>query len=151
MLERPVDMLGGVIAGHASGHGRRELGPGPRPVQQLQEAAAGCVGDPHQLMVEGAELARGIAADLVAKPVDADELDRALTPLKQQLMRMSSGNMFWMRLVDGGTTDPARIAAVETLAKDFALTTPAEIQALAIKYLRPERDWTFKVVPVATK
>jgi zinc protease len=95
------------------------------------------------------QLARGIAADLIAKPIDADELDRALTPIKQQLIRQSSGNMFWMRLVEGGTYDPARIAAVGTLARDIATTSPAEVQALAAKYLRPDRDWTMIVVPEA--
>lgn len=97
------------------------------------------------------KLARGIAADLAAKPVDNDELDRALTPLKQQLMRASSGNSFWMQLVDGGTTDPKRIDAVNTLGQDFALTTPAEIQALAVKYLRPDKDWTMAVMPTPGK
>ncbi|UZK64777.1 M16 family metallopeptidase [Sphingomonas sp. M1-B02] len=92
-------------------------------------------------------LARGIAADMIAKPIDADELNRALTPIKQQLIRQSSGNMFWMRQVEGGSGDPARIAAVETLPRDVALTTPLEIQALAAKYLRPDRDWTMVVVP----
>lgn len=95
------------------------------------------------------KLARDIAADLVAKPVDADELTRALTPIKQQLIRQSSGNMFWMRLVEGGSHDPARIAAVNTLARDIASTSPMEIQALAQKYLRPDRDWTMMVVPGA--
>lgn len=93
------------------------------------------------------QLARGIAADLATKPIDADELNRALTPLKQQLLRMSSGNMFWMNLVEGGTQDPARIAGMRSLARDYAATTPAELQALAAKYLRPEKDWTMVVVP----
>jgi zinc protease len=93
------------------------------------------------------QLARGIAADLVAKPIEADELNRALTPIKQQLIRQSSGNMFWMRLVEGGAYDPLRVAAVDTLARDIALTSPAELQALAQKYLRPDRDWSMVVVP----
>jgi zinc protease len=93
------------------------------------------------------QLARGIAADLVAKPIDADELNRALTPLKQQIIRQSSGNMFWMKLVEGGSYDPARIAAVKTLAPDIGRVTPAELQGLAAKYLRPDRDWSLMVVP----
>jgi zinc protease len=92
-------------------------------------------------------LVRGIAADLVAKPIEADELNRAITPLKQQILRMSSGNMFWMRLVEGGSYDQARIDAVETLAKDYSLVTPTDVQALAQKYLRPDRDWSLQVVP----
>lgn len=95
------------------------------------------------------QLARGIAADLVAKPIDADELNRALTPIKQQLIRQSSGNMFWMRLVEGGSYDPVRIASVETLARDIGGTTVAEVQALAAKYLRPDKDWSMIVVPEA--
>jgi zinc protease len=93
------------------------------------------------------KLAREIAADLVAKPIDADELNRALTPLKQQIIRASTGNPFWMKLVEGGSFDPARIAGVDTLAPDIVLTTPAEIQALAVKYLRPDKDWTMVVLP----
>jgi zinc protease len=96
------------------------------------------------------KLARDIAADLVAKPIDADELNRALTPLKQQLLRMSSGNMFWMSLVEGGTQDPARIAGMRSLARDYAATTPAELQALAAKYLRQDKDWTMVVLPEKT-
>ncbi|WP_448662127.1 M16 family metallopeptidase [Sphingomonas sp. CJ20] len=93
------------------------------------------------------QLSRGIAADLVAKPIDADELTRALTPLKQMIIRQSSGNMFWMRLVEGGSFDPAILASVETLARDYAQVTPAELQALAAKYLRPDKDWTLAIVP----
>lgn len=93
------------------------------------------------------KLARDIAADLVAKPLDADELNRALTPLKQQIIRSSSGNMFWMKLVEGGSVDPARIAGVTSLPLDIGRITPEEVQALAAKYLRPERDWTMIVLP----
>jgi zinc protease len=97
------------------------------------------------------ELTRRIAADLVANPITQDELDRALEPLKSLLMRRSSGNMFWMQLMEGGANDPLRIAAVENLGRDIALTTPAEIQALAVKYLVPAKDWTMVVVPEAEK
>ncbi|MBB5710049.1 M16 family metallopeptidase [Sphingomonas xinjiangensis] len=93
------------------------------------------------------KLSRDIAADLVAKPIDADELERAVAPLKQQILRASSGNMFWMRLVAGGSYDPAIVQGVQTLAQDYSRVTPADIQALAVKYLRPEKDWTMIVVP----
>ncbi len=93
------------------------------------------------------KLAREIAADLVAAPLSQDELDRALTPLKQLIIRRSTGNMFWMQLVEGGSADPARIESVKTLARDIALVRPEDIQALAMKYLRPDRDWTLVVLP----
>jgi len=96
-------------------------------------------------------LTRSIAADLVAKPISQDELDRAVNPLRQTLIRRSSGNMFWMQLVEGGSFDPARIAAVDSLASDYSYTTPAEVQALAVKYLVPGKDWSMVVVPEAAK
>jgi zinc protease len=92
-------------------------------------------------------LARGIAADLVAKPIDSDELNRALTPFKSMIIRASTGNPFWMKLMEGGSFDPARIEGVNTLARDISYTTPAELQALAVKYLKPETDWTMVVLP----
>ncbi|MBR0552614.1 M16 family metallopeptidase [Stakelama marina] len=92
-------------------------------------------------------LARGIAADLAANPVSQDELDRAIKPLKQLVIRMSTGNIFWMDQTKGGSTDPRRIAAIDTLPTDIVQTTPAEIQALAAKYLRPDKDWSMIVLP----
>lgn len=92
-------------------------------------------------------LARGIAADLAARPIEQDELDRALTPLKQMVIRRSSGNMFWLSLAQGGAYDPKRIAAISTLGPDYGRTSPAELQALAAKYLDPAKDWTMVVLP----
>lgn len=97
------------------------------------------------------ELTRSIAADLVAHPVSADELSRAVEPLKQTIIRRSSGNMFWMQLVEGGAFDPRRIDAVDSLGRDLVYTTPAELQALAAKYLVPSKDWTMVVVPETAK
>ncbi len=93
------------------------------------------------------QLARGIAADLVANPISQDELERAINPLKSLMLRRSSGNMFWMQLMEGGGGDPLRIAGVRTLGQDFSYSTPAEMQALAVKYLVPAKDWTMVVLP----
>lgn len=95
------------------------------------------------------QLTREIAADLVANPISFDEMRRALVPLTQLIIRRSSGNMFWMLLVEGGSGDPMRIDAIRTLAPDYAKTTPFELQELARKYLTPDRDWTMVVLPEA--
>jgi len=42
------------------------------------------------------KLSREIAAELVAKPVDEDELKRTIGPMQQSIMRQSTGNQFWM-------------------------------------------------------
>ncbi|HTG38883.1 M16 family metallopeptidase, partial [Sphingomonas sp.] len=93
------------------------------------------------------QLAREIAADLVTTPVAEDELRRAQLPVAQNWIRMSSGNTFWMMQTGGGTRDPKRLAGIATLPQDLGRMAPAELQALAAKYLRPERDWTMAVVP----
>ncbi len=95
------------------------------------------------------KVAREIAADLIAKPIELDELRRALVPTVQLISRRSSGNPFWMQQTEGGTNDPRRLAAVNTLGPDYGRTGPEELQALAIKYLSPEKDWTMVVLPEA--
>ncbi|WP_294322070.1 M16 family metallopeptidase [uncultured Sphingomonas sp.] len=93
------------------------------------------------------DLARELAADLVRTPVPEDELDRAKLPVIQMIARMSSGNMFWMNQTQGGTRDPARLAAIPGIINDIRGTTPAELQALAAKYLVPAKDWSMQVLP----
>ncbi len=95
------------------------------------------------------KVAREIAADLIAKPIELDELRRALVPTVQLISRRSSGNPFWMQQTEGGTNDPRRLAAVNTLGPDYGRTGPEELQALAIKYLSPEKDWSMVVLPEA--
>ncbi len=95
------------------------------------------------------KLSREIAAELVAKPVDEDELKRTIGPMQQAIMRQSTGNQFWMNQLDGAVYDPARIVALTHLYSDISTMTAAQLQETAAKYLRPERDWTMQVVPKA--
>ena len=94
-------------------------------------------------------LSREIAADLAARPVSADELDRIVKPMREQLLRATTSSAFWLGQLGGGTYDPRRIAAIRTLGSDLIGTTPADIQSLAARYLRPDADWTLAVVPKA--
>ena len=93
------------------------------------------------------QLSREIAADLAARPIPADELQRIMRPMAQYIVRASSGNQFWLQQLGGATFDPKRIEATRTLAQDFVTITPEQLQAVAAKYLRPEKDWTLEVVP----
>ena len=92
-------------------------------------------------------LSREIAADLVANPVSDDELKRAVVPYDELIARISSGNTFWFTQLEGGTIDPRRIEALKSIRSDVRSTTPALLQQLAAKYLRPEVDWTMAVLP----
>ncbi len=93
------------------------------------------------------EITREIAADLAKTPLGEDEMRRIMAPLQQQILRASTGNTFWLSQMRGGTFDPARIAATDRVAQDYQSITPADIQALAQKYLRADKDWSMVVLP----
>ena len=93
------------------------------------------------------KLSREIAAELVAKPVEQDELNRAIGPMMQYLARASSGNQFWLIQTSGGAFDPNRLAGARSLVSDYMTITPATLQATAAKYLQPSKDWTLVVMP----
>ena len=92
-------------------------------------------------------LSREIAADLAAKPVSPDELARTVQPMHQQLLRASTSSQFWLSQWGGGAFDQRRILAVRSIGADVLGATPADIQALAARYLRPDLDWTLAVLP----
>ena len=91
--------------------------------------------------------AEEIANDLVAKPVSDDELNLVTEPLKQALTRATSSSAFFMYLLEGATTNPAKYRNVRSVLKDYTVTTPAEMQALAVKYFAPGKSWRVAVIP----
>ncbi len=93
------------------------------------------------------QTARQIAAELVSTPIGKDELQRIMLPMAQYLIRASTANQFWLRQLSGASTDPRRIEATKAIGSDFASITPEQLQQVAAKYLRPDRDWTMEVVP----
>ncbi|RYM12577.1 MULTISPECIES: M16 family metallopeptidase [Sphingobium] len=87
------------------------------------------------------------AADLAKTPVSADELQRAVAPMRQLLMRASTGNAFWMNQMEGATHDARYVEAMKTMSSDLLTVTPAQLQALAAKYLVPGKSWSTVVLP----
>ena len=92
-------------------------------------------------------MSREIAADLAKTPIADDELQRVLRPMTQYILRASSGNQFWLGQLGGGAFDERRVEATRRIAEDYVTITPAQLQETAAKYLRPDRDWTFAVLP----
>jgi len=87
------------------------------------------------------------AADLAKTPVSDDELQRAVAPMRQLLMRASTGNAFWMNQMEGATHDPRYVDAMKNMSQDMLSVTPAQLQALAAKYLVPGKSWSAVVLP----
>lgn len=92
-----------------------------------------------------------IAADLIANPPDADELERVIEPLRQQVTRAASSSAFFMNELEGATGDPSRIASVRSILRDYTQTTPETMQALAARYLGADKSWRLAVVPQDAK
>jgi zinc protease len=93
--------------------------------------------------------ARDIAIDLAAKPVGADELERVVEPVRQQIARAGSSTAFFMQQIEGGTQDPARYQAIRSLLVDYTGVSPQALQALAQRYLLP--DGALRVAVIADK
>ncbi|MEC3911087.1 insulinase family protein [Sphingobium sp. CR2-8] len=87
------------------------------------------------------------AADLAKTPVSDDELQRAVAPMRQLLMRASTGNAFWMNQMEGATHDARYVDAMKNMSQDMLTVTPAQLQALAAKYLVPAKSWSAVVLP----
>jgi zinc protease len=95
------------------------------------------------------DFANEVAADLSANPVSADELQRAVEPMKQAVERAASGNTFWLNQLKGATYDQTRFVALGRLYSDYTQVTPGQLQALAQRYFVKEKAWKLVVGPQA--
>ena len=93
------------------------------------------------------DVVKSTAADLARTPVSEDELQRAVAPMRQMLMRAGTGNAFWMNQMEGATHAARYVAAMQTMAQDMLTVTPAQLQALAARYLVPAKSWSAIVLP----
>lgn len=88
-----------------------------------------------------------IVRKLRDEPVSEDELKRAREPLVAASLRSRNSNYWWMGqltpLVDRPWYAPQALTGVTELES----MTPADIQALARKYLRPDLAWKAEVLP----
>jgi zinc protease len=91
--------------------------------------------------------AEAVATDLIANPVSADELQRAVEPAKQGIERAASGNTFWLNQLKGAAYDPERFVALGRLYSDYNDVTPAILQTLAKRYFVKDNAWKLVVAP----
>ncbi len=93
--------------------------------------------------------AEEVAGDLVTQPVSADELQRAVEPIKQTIDRVVSGNTFWITQLKGSAFDPRKVEALGHLRSDYSKTDAVILQALAKKYFVKNAEWKLTVMPEA--
>lgn len=92
------------------------------------------------------QLVKQIALDLATNPISPDELSRQIEPVRQLVMRAAYSNSFWMDQLQGFSRDEDRLAIARTLGRDLTDITPADLQALAARYLVADRSWSAVVL-----
>ncbi|WP_205679360.1 M16 family metallopeptidase [Brevundimonas lutea] len=90
--------------------------------------------------------AEAIAADLAANPIDQDELDRARRPEVEAQRQAQAGNAWWLSELSDIVEKPGDVGQITTAISDLEAVTPADIQAAAQRYLRPDTAWKATVV-----
>jgi zinc protease len=90
-----------------------------------------------------------IAASLRDTPITEDELTRARAPQVEALRRVQAGNEYWLAQLSEVTTQPGAATEITTHISDLEAVTPADIQALAQRYLVPNKAWRASVVSAA--
>jgi zinc protease len=86
-----------------------------------------------------------IAADLRAKEVTPDELERARKPRIEAIEKAQQTNEYWLGQLAGGQTDPRRLDAIRASVSGLQRVTAAEIRQVANEYLTDARAWKLVV------
>ncbi|PEQ13740.1 peptidase M16 [Novosphingobium sp. PC22D] len=90
---------------------------------------------------------RATIAALRAQAPSDDLLQRARQPLLERFQNALKSNAGWLALVDRAQSEPARIDRYLGAGEILMATTPADLQALALRYLDPDRAIRIVVVP----
>lgn len=87
-----------------------------------------------------------IAKELRDTPVDADLLDRARRPLVEAMVKSRRENAYWLNYVAEATTHADRLDRSRQSISAVEAATPAELQALAKRYLVDDKALVIKAV-----
>ncbi len=99
-----------------------------------------------------ASVVRGIGEGLATEGTNVDELERAIKPLLNGIEQQLRQNNYWLSTVALSSQEfPQKIQWARTMLDDYKAIKVAEINALAKKYLMPERAVVTKIIPVGAK
>jgi zinc protease len=90
---------------------------------------------------------RQVVSELRSAPVSDDILRRARQPLVEGLQNALKSNGGWMALVDRAQTQPDQIERFEQAKGRLLALTPADVQAMATRYLAPDAGLEVLVLP----
>jgi zinc protease len=92
---------------------------------------------------------QAIAQDLRDKPVSADELQRALNPRVEFILKAQQTNEYWLGQLSGAQADPRKLEAIRASIPGLQRINPADVQKAAQKWLRDDKAWKLVIVPEA--
>lgn len=104
--------------------------------------------EPSEVDATSAAIRETVAA-LIAEPVDADTFQRARQPIIERLENLLKSNSGWQTLVRRAQSKPDAISRYLTARGRYEALTPADIQAMAARYLKPDQAVEIVVVPRA--
>ncbi|MET0294860.1 MAG: insulinase family protein [Phenylobacterium sp.] len=89
-----------------------------------------------------------IVADLKAKAVDADELERARRPRVEDDIAARQSNGWWLSVLSGAWDDPRRLDIPRQGAAAFQAITAADLRRAAQRHLTDANVWKAQILPV---
>jgi zinc protease len=96
-------------------------------------------------------IAREIVADLAAKPVPADEFERARNPVVSGIERRLKTNGYWAGVLDDWPERPELIEQTRSYLSDYSGMTAEDVRAAVARHVAEEGDWSMLVVPATAK
>ena len=94
-------------------------------------------------------LAREIVADLAARPPQADEYARAITPVLTGIERRLRTNGYWLSTMEGWSRRPELIAQSRSYLADYRNMTAEDVSAALAAHVADAPDWSMLVLPGA--
>lgn len=88
-----------------------------------------------------------IATRLRDAPIDADLLVRARAPFAERLRQSRRENGYWLPYVAAAASEPERLDRSRNAIAELNAATAGELQALAQRYLTPDRALKVRAVP----
>jgi zinc protease len=88
-----------------------------------------------------------IAADLRAKDVTADELDRAKKPRIDKLEKARVTNQYWLQELSGAQADPRRLDFIRHVIPGTERITAADVKRAAELVLKDDKAYRLEVQP----
>ena len=84
---------------------------------------------------------QAIAAALASRGADAEELQRIVAPILTSIRDLQRTNRYWLEMVLAlSSRHPEQLQWPLTIGRDYASITPAQINSLAARYLRREKE-----------